>query len=281
MHLRHIGILIGTFLACILSAPLLAAETPPNYDGKPGATAGQACVNAKDGAVMVWVPAGDFQMGCPVGQGFTEEQPQHKVTLDGFWIYRDVVTVAQYRKFCTATNRKMPEAPTWGWKEDHPVVNVNWADAKAYCTWAGMQLPTEAQWEKAARGAEGRVYPWGNAWDATKCGNGTNSGVKDTPFSAHSVGSFPAGASPYGCLDMVGSVWQWCADWYDADYYAKSPAANPTGPATGTLRVLRGASWNYGSYAGSEYYMRSVCRHVSVPNVKFDLYGFRCVTLKN
>ena len=166
----------------------------------------------------------------------------------------------------------MPEVPAWGWIDTHPV-NVSWNDAKAYAKWAGVTLPTEAQWEKAARGTDGRVYPWGNDWDAAKCNNsvGANHPGKTSP-----VGSFPAGASPYGCLDMAGNVWQWCADWYGADYYTTSPAKNPTGPATGTVRVLRGGSWG-GS--GVVYGCRGACRIYYIPYLWVYLIGFRCVAL--
>ncbi len=118
---------------------------------------------------MVRIPAGTFLMGSKAGEGSDDEHPQHTVDLTGYWIYRTDVTVAQYRKFCTATGREMPDAPDWGWQDDHPVVNVDWDDANAYADWAGAALPTEAQWEKAARGTDGRIYPWGNDWDATKC----------------------------------------------------------------------------------------------------------------
>ena len=187
---------------------------------------------------MVYVPAGDFLMGSKNGEGYDRERPQHTVYLDGYWIYKNEVTVAQYRNFCKTTGRNMPDPPNWGWKDDHPVVNVTWDEAKAYCEWAGAALPTEAQWEKAARGTDGRIYPWGNDWDKTRLNSYQSGSTATTP-----VGNYPGGASPYGCLDMAGNGWQWCADWYDATYYANSPARNPTGPATGTTRVLRGGSW--------------------------------------
>ncbi|MEI7831767.1 MAG: SUMF1/EgtB/PvdO family nonheme iron enzyme, partial [bacterium] len=118
-------------------------------------------VNTKDTAQLAWVPAGDFTRGTIPGFGMQAEHPQSTITLDGYWIYRDEVTVAQYQAFCTATSRNMPTAPSWGWIATHPIVNVTWNDAKDYADWAGVKLPTEAQWEKAARGTDKRNYPWG------------------------------------------------------------------------------------------------------------------------
>ena len=250
------------------SAPLRAAAQPDTSSAQPVAAApviGSTKINPKDGAVMVYVPAGQFLMGSKQGEGYQQEHPQHEVYLDGYWIYKNDVTVAQYRKFCTATRRNMPDRPVRGWKEDHPVVCVSWDDAKAYCDWVGTTLPTEAQWEKAARGTDGRNYPWGNDWDKTK-GNSADSGLKATT----PVGSYPGGASPYGCLDMAGNVWQWCADWYGP--YDAAATENPAGPATGGFRVLRGGSWVNPS--GS---CRSAYRGDLNPVGRGYGIGFRCV----
>jgi len=154
---------------------------------------------------MVYVPVGEFMMGSDPRP--YDEVLQPKVYLDGFWMYRHPVAVAQYRRFCSETGRKMPMPPSWGWKEDHPIVNVTWDDAKAYADWAGVALPTEAQWEKAAGGTDGRVYPWGKTFDASKA----VCSVWSRRSSTAPVGSIPAGASPYGCLDMAGNVWEWCS----------------------------------------------------------------------
>ncbi len=224
---------------------------------------GQESTNAVDGAVMVWVPAGEFTMGSD--NGSPDEKPAHQVYLDGYWIYKNDVTVAQYRKFCEVTGRNMPEEPKWGWQDDHPIVNVTWYDAAAYALWAGVALPTEAEWEKAARGTDGREYPWGNEWDAAKC--------QFNKQATAPVGSYPAGISPYGCLDMAGNVWQWCADWYGADYYSHSPTQNPTGPETGRERVVHGGSWE-------------CCYSIGAPTRDSDntparrdkALGFRCVS---
>ena len=229
-------------------------------------------VNPKDGADMVYVPAGDFLMGSNDEIGVKLGQsPQHKVYLDAYWIYKNDVTVAQYRKFCEATGWKMPKAPDWGWQDDGPAVNVSWDDARAYCGWAATNLPTEAQWEKAARGTDGRTFPWGNDWDPGKLW--WSIGVPGAAGRACAVGSYPGGASPYGCLDMAGNVWQWCADWYGEDYYAHSPARNPAGPATGVGRVLRGGSW----YNHHVFNFRCASRLFNGIYERRSNYGFRCV----
>jgi formylglycine-generating enzyme len=193
-------------------------------------------VNPKDGSVMVTIPSGKFIMGS--NDGGSEAEPAHTVYLDTYEIGKYEVTVAQFRKFCKATGRKMPKAPDWGWKDDHPMVNVTWEDAKAYCEWAGGRLPTEAQREKAARGGDGRKYPWGSTWDRKKCAN-----TELALTSTARVGSYPSDASPYGCMDMAGNVYEWCADRYSDHYYKASPPQNPKGPASGMLRVLRGGAW--------------------------------------
>jgi len=189
-------------------------------------------VNPKDGSVMITIPAGKFIMGS--NDGSPNEKPAHKVYLDSYQIGKYEVTVAQYRKFCKATGREMPTAPYWGWKDNHPVVNATWFDAAAYCKWAGGRLPTEAEWEKAARGTDGRRYPWGNTWDKNKCAN-RELGLSSTA----PVGSYPAGASPYGCMDMVGNAWEWCQDWFKS-YPGNS---NPVDD-TNRFRVLRGGGWS-------------------------------------
>ena len=184
-------------------------------------------------------------------------------------MYKNDVTVAQYRKFCQAKKRKMPAAPPWGWRDDYPMVSITWEDAKAYAEWAKAVLPTEAEWEKAARGTDGRSYPWGNEWDAAKCSNsvGENHPQKPSP-----VGSYPAGASPYGCLDMAGNVWQWCADWYDVRYYTTSPSRNPSGPETGIARVLHGGAW---SVHDADTF-RVTTRDYNSPLLQSINIGFRC-----
>lgn len=199
-------------------------------------TATRTDTKPKDGSVMRTITAGKFMMGRH-DDGYCEDsEPVHTVYLDAYQIGKFEVTVAQYRTFCSATGRRMPIIPPkWGWKDNHPIVNVTWEDASAYCEWAGGRLPTEAEWEKAARGTDGRAYPWGDKWVNNECGSDLTS---TTP-----VGNYPAGASPYGCMDMADNAQEWCADWYDSEYYYASPSRNPQGPSRGKYRVIRGGSW--------------------------------------
>ncbi|HLP48215.1 MAG TPA: SUMF1/EgtB/PvdO family nonheme iron enzyme, partial [Candidatus Kapabacteria bacterium] len=197
---------------------------------------------------MIYIPPGKFMMGADNGN--KDEKPVHEVGLDGYWIGKYEVTFAQFDQYCEEIGRKMkPDDEDWG-REKRPVINVSWDDAVAYCKWLSQetgltfQLPTEAQCEKAARGTEGLVYPWGNEFDKNKC-NSSASGANGTV----PVGTYPSGKSPYGCMDMAGNVWEWCSDWYDKDYYKNSPAKNPRGPSTGTYRALRGGSWYYRSFS--------------------------------
>ena len=212
---------------------------------------------------MITIPAGEFIMGSNERQ---DEQPIHTVYLDTYQIGKYEVTVAQYRDFCKATCREMPVAPSGGRTDNQPITKVTWDDASAFCEWAGGRLPSEAEWEKAARGTDGRNYPWGNTWDKTKCAN-SRLGLS----SAVPVGSYPAGASPYGCMDMAGNVWEWCADWYSPTHYETSPSRNPKGPSSGTSRVLRGGGWDY----LDDYYYRCAFRFDDYPSGYGGGLGFR------
>jgi formylglycine-generating enzyme required for sulfatase activity len=255
--------------------PVPSQPVQPSKPVKPASNqqlrVGSTKANSRDGAEMVWVPAGEFLMGS--NGGSEDEKPQRRVYLDGYWIYRNLVTVAQYRRFCQATERQMPDAPEWGWQENHPVVKVSWDDASAYCKWAGTSLPTEAQWEKAARGGDGRDFPWGNKFLTSNLWSSKKE-LGDVERSAP-VGSFPAGASPYGALDMAGNVWQWCVDWYNPDYYNKGVNRNPMGPAPDAdqVRVIRGGSW--ADFESS--YFRTSKRFFFAPADRDNALGFRCV----
>jgi iron(II)-dependent oxidoreductase len=189
------------------------------------------------------------------------------VYLDGFFIDKYETTNVLYKRFMDATNRSAPSWWTdakWNGTSQH-VVGVSWVDADAYCKWAGKRLPTEAEWEKAARGTDGRKYPWGEQWDSSKA-NAENKLGKTA-----AVGSYAAGVSPYGAHDMAGNVWEWVSDWYDGNYYKQSPERNPQGPSSGTYRVLRGASWHYFSYDA-----RTALRGYFAPGGRDDGFGFRC-----
>jgi formylglycine-generating enzyme required for sulfatase activity len=273
----------------ISNSPRATAQTSPNTVYLP--------LVVSSSGDMVTIPAGEFQMGCddtnPNENCYSDEQPLHTVYLDAYAIDTYEVTNAQYAEFLNAEGNQEEGGDTWldaddidvrihesggVWQvdagyEDHPVIEVTWYGSRAYCQWQGKRLPTEAEWEKAARGAsDTRMYPWGNEDpDCTRLNyhDGTDYCVGDTT----PVGSYPSGASPYGALDMAGNVWEWVNDWYASDYYDTSPYSNPQGPDSGTYRVLRGGGWRtlwdrvrvayragyglpYGSYYG---------------------FGFRCV----
>jgi formylglycine-generating enzyme required for sulfatase activity len=220
---------------------------------------------------MALVPAGEFIMGSITGDA--DEQPVHRVFVDAFSMDRYQVSVGQYAKFLEATSQASP--PDWSImnKSRHqtrPVVNVDWADADAYCAWAGKRLPTEAEWEKAARGTDGRIYPWGN-----ELPTGFRANSMKEKWSNHwvlmPVGMFEEGMSPYGIYDMAGNVWEWVSDWYDQDYYTYSPSKNPTGPLKGESKVIRGGSWGSGPKD-----LRSADRDTHVPSARGLGTGFRC-----
>jgi formylglycine-generating enzyme required for sulfatase activity len=223
-------------------------------------------VNQRDGAGLVLVPAGSFSMGSEEGR---DEAPVHEVTLPDYWIMATEVTNAQYALCVDAGACTAPQDPQWqeSSRADHPVQQVDWHQAKAYAEWAGGRLPTEAEWEKAARGDDGRQYPWGVTAISSELLN-YNFNEGDTV----AVASYLNGASPYGALDMAGNVEEWIADWYAPDYYEESPAAEPPGPDDGVLRVLRGGSFNSNAIA-----VRTSARGKTLPDAQFRGVGFRLV----
>ena len=240
---------------------------------RPTASASPTIISEVDGMTLVYVPAGEFLRGSRENDAdaWDDEKPQHTVYLDAYYIDQTEVSNAQYKLCVQAGVCGQPRDTTYYNNinyADHPVVNVDWYDANDYCEWAGRELPFEAQWEKAARGTDGRTYPLGEGIDCNRANYAGCIG-RTSP-----VGSFPASASPYGALDMAGNVWEWVADWYSEDYYRTSPRENPAGPSDGTRRVLRGGSRDFiGGYA------RSAFRSDGDPGYSYGYLGFRCARL--
>lgn len=234
-------------------------------------------VRPKDGATVVVIRAGAFTMGSDAGE--PDEAPAHQVTLPVYWIDRTEVTIANYRKCVDGQGCTAPTPGTacnWGRddRESHPVNCVKWEQADAYCRWAGARLPTEAEWEKAAKGSTDRTYPWGN--EEPSCAvaivNDMSLGMGCGEKSTWSVGSRPKGASPSGAVDMAGNVWEWVADYYDAGFYGGSPAESPTGPEKGVFRVMRGGG--YGNDGPGTW--RASDRFKFAPMNQTAGTGFRC-----
>ncbi len=318
-------VLVMIVLAVLMCGSAMGQDKQPWEQA--GTEVGQEIIGP-DGGTMVWMSAGEFLMGStaeqiaglekqwpPNVQDFAKfvlasETPQHRVHVDGFWLSKHEVTNAQYLRFVEATGHRCPEVADFGepvWhgrsfpaeKSSHPVVCVSWEDARAYCEHYGLSLPTEAQWEYAARGDDGRLYPWGNEWpppagagnfaDMTAKGKFPEwdviAGYDDGYAETSPAGSFAA--NPYGVYDLSGNVWEWCADWYDPNYYKTSPERNPRGPAgavsfelpllgqTPTIagsRVLRGGSW----LSDLPRYFRCAYRYFTTPDRRGNSYGFRC-----
>jgi formylglycine-generating enzyme required for sulfatase activity len=267
----------GSVVIVILSTLTLAATPTPGPNVTPAV--GDTRTRPADDMEMVYVPSGEFQMGS--NDGNSDERPVHTVALSGFWMDKTEVTNAQHGK-CVAAGA----CDASGYADDagfgdatRPVVGVNWSDARDYCDWAGVRLPAEAEWEYAARGPEGPIYPWGNEFDGTKlnfCDQNceykqADESADDGYAKAAPVGSYPDGASWIGALDMAGNVWEWVADWYDEDFYERSSQLNPSGPESGSSRVLRGGSWFY-----SPLYVRGSFRLDWFPVFRSDHSGFRC-----
>jgi formylglycine-generating enzyme required for sulfatase activity len=253
---------------------------------------------------MIHIPAGEFEMGfdtqeamaiCieyyePYGSennpcklnAFEDEEPVHWVTLDDYYIDKYEVTTSDYLVCIGEGVCREPESdfevegyfdsPEYA---NYPIVSVSWDDAKTYCEWRGARLPTEAEWEKAARGTDGRAYPWGDEFN----GNLGNFCDRDYEFNDGyeenaPVGSFPDGASPYGVMDMAGNAWEWVSDWYGYSYYSSSPEMNPQGPVDGSIRVLKGGNWKCEGY----YDVRAADRIGWYQDHRFIYLGFRCAS---
>jgi len=229
---------------------------------------------------MVLIEAGEFLMGSSDTDTAAErdEKPQHEVFLNAFYIDRTEVTNAMYRQcvdagYCTPPEqvKSSTHAVYYGNPDfdDYPVIYVSWSQAASYCGWRKARLPSEAQWEKAARGTDGRIYPWGAGIDCTRANYGGPEGCRG---DVARVGSFPDGASPYGLLEMSGNVWEWVNDWYLDIFYEDSPINNPKGPSAGERRILRGGAWITG-----EAILRTANRQYLAPSETNAYLGFRCV----
>jgi len=226
---------IGVTACAVTSSPVIAA--PP-------------AAASKETVSMVTIPAGEFLMGNPEGKGRADEWPQRSVYLEAFAIDQVEVTNERYMAFVTTTGHRNPPNPygtgpllSAKGLEQLPVVQTMWYDAKAYCAWAKKRLPTEAEWEKAARGTDGRLFPWGNAPATSKRANFDREWEDEKTL--YPVGSLPDGDSPYGVKDMAGNAREWVSDWYDPDYYKYAPDESPLGPdKKGVVRSIRGGSWH-------------------------------------
>lgn len=262
-------------------AEVTVAPTPVptnSFPTTPPLEPGSTMASDKDGATLVYVPEGDFQMGSneirtslngEQSPSYYDNQPRHSVFLDAFWIDKFEVTNGQYGMCVSAGNCPLPtnlksvtRSRYYGEREydRYPVVYVDWYMAEAYCKWAGRRLPTEAEWEKAARGEDGNMYPWGNETPNDSFLN-FNSPDRDT----NEIGKYPNGASPYGAMDMAGNVWEWVNDWYHSTYYQFMPNENPLGPAASDynpnqVKSLRGGSWYF-----QEGSLRSIFRYGVIP----------------
>jgi sulfatase modifying factor 1 len=227
---------------------------------------------------MVYVHGGTFAMGSELGDVDEDEKPVHHITLNNFCIGKYEVTVKQYREFCDATGQQMPEIPPWGWNDDHPVVNVTWYDAVGYCRWVSQKtgknyhLPTEAQWEFAAKGAsKSKDYIYSGGADLDEVGWFAGNAGMEGP---RSVGTKKS--NELGIFDMSGNVAEWCQDFYHEAYYSMSPAFDPEGPNMGTHRVVRGGSWKEEARR-----CRSTFRYINTEIIWYNFMGFRLAMEEN
>jgi formylglycine-generating enzyme required for sulfatase activity len=223
---------------------------------------------------MAEIPAGEFAMGLDGMQALEDERPKHQVWLPAFFIDIYEVTTVQYASFLAATNHLAP----WQWNmvdlsqhSDRPVIGVDWSDADVYCRWKGKRLPTEAEWEKSARGTDGRLYPWGNRAPNKDLANFASGARFNYGQVLMPVQSYEHGKSPYGLLQMAGNVWEWVQDWYATNYYEISSEHNPQGPEQGQFKVLRGGSWS-----DLPKYLLAYGRFKLPPDTRNSYTGFRC-----
>ena len=223
---------------------------------------------------MVEIPGGLFTMGFDGTQTLEDERPTHQVWLPAFFMDLHEVTTGKYAAFLAATNRLAP----WQWNgvdlsqhRDRPVIGVDWSDADAYCRWKGKRLPTEAEWEKSARGTDGRLYPWGNRVPSKDLANFALGARFSYSQVLMTVQSYEQGKSPYGLYQMAGNVWEWVQDWYAGNYYEVSPEQNPQGPEQGQFKVLRGGSWS-----DLPKYLLTYGRFKLSPETRNSYTGFRC-----
>jgi formylglycine-generating enzyme required for sulfatase activity len=236
---------------------------------------GLKIVAGPDGTRMVLVPEGTFLMGSQPVEGDPDEIPQRTIYLSSYYIDLSEVTQAKYTDFLKATRRPSPVIPVFPdelsliTKPELPVVGVSWEDAKAYCAWLGKRLPTEAEWERAARGERGFKWPWGNAFGE---GLANTTGQEDGYKYTAPPGKFEQGRSAYGLYDAAGNVAEWVSDWYDQAYYQGGPFRDPKGPDTGKHRVYRGGSWDDPASG-----VRTAKRYAAAPHQTSAVIGFRCV----
>jgi formylglycine-generating enzyme required for sulfatase activity len=280
---RHLTLRIGRswpglLIGCAVFGVLLGAPTGSRWSLAGTASTGAQSASpagAHDEVELVLVPAGEFTMG---HKDSYDTLPVRRMNLPAFYIDKYEVTNKRYKRFIDATGYKVPwsqdpavAAYAWNWqtrmypegKGDDPVVLINWEDARAFCTWAGKSLPSEAQWEKAARGTDGKPYPWGDAWEAAKA-NTIESGVKQTA----PAGSFKADISEYGVNDLAGNVSEWVEEWFAP--YPGNPMTNYE--ERNKYKILRGGSWDYSHSIANGYH-----RQYALPQSQMAAIGFRCV----
>jgi formylglycine-generating enzyme required for sulfatase activity len=273
-----------------LSILLLSSCSLPRPALTPTPSIGSTMTSRIDGMTLVYVPAGKFTMGSIAEASmvicenfnlncspdwFTNQEPPHIVYLDAFWIDKTEVTNGMYAA-CVQAGKCNASTSTKSYTHDDyygnsqfdnfPVLFVTWENAKDYCVWADRRLPTEAEWEKAARGDDARLFPWGNDLPSDDLLN-----FRHARLDTIAVGNIPKDVSPYGALDMAGNVWEWVADWYGETYYASSPMSNPLGPDAGTKKVVRG-----GAFGSGTYNVTSTFRFISSPQETYAWFGFRC-----